>query len=85
MIVTGGPIEFDHGMDGVNIGQEYDRDRTRYTFLGKLFSFRIYRDGQLYREYLPCRYEGEGVLYETVEREILRSVGDRPCTVGPDK
>ena len=60
----------------------------KYAHVGKVkvYSFKIYNEEELIRDYIPCyrRIDGEAGLYDMVEEKFYSNIGKGTFTIGPE-
>ena len=66
-------------INGNNIGSNTE------FFIGRLYSFQIYDNDVLVRDYIPVRVGQEGCLYDKVTQEIYRNAGTGSFVLGGDR
>jgi len=66
-------------INGNNVGQSTE------FFIGRLYSFQIYDNDVLVRDYISVRVGQEGCLYDKVSREVFRNAGTGSFILGSDR
>lgn len=57
-----------------------------YNFNGRLYWMKLYKNGQVYRNYLPCKNDSDVVgLYETTQGTFISSASETPLTGGAEE
>lgn len=64
----------------------FRRNLDNDTYYCNIYGFKIYENGKLVRNFIPCYIKSNGVggMYETVERRFYANKGDSPFEFGGD-
>lgn len=74
-------LDFTAFANTLKIFQNMDKQRAPM----KLYSFKIWDNGVLVRDYIPVRKDGVGYMYDRVSGQLFGNAGTGAFVVGPDK